>query len=399
MRRLFFFKLAFLNTFKKKLRVILAISGIALTSSVMIVLFGLQIGLRTLVDNEINSSDSRDVITVNQRNQQLVKLNETQVSKIKSISGVSLVGQSVGLLGNAVYHGINLNTALYAVSPDYFSLSPTKVQKGAVDGQPTNNGVIVSSKVLDVFGIKPDEAIGRKIQLSAVLTSDYASKIESSNLNTNPVEYKIVAVIDRGELPVLFMPIENLKTKGLDSVTQLKVRLTVPEKMATVRDSIEQMGLQTTSIQDTIDQINKLFGVISNALLIFGVIVFLITVSSAFTVISLTLMEETRQIGFLRISGLQHSGVKMLFMVQSIIITFIGAASGAFIGIIVGSILNGFAKVAAGDVTFSGNISVFTIPVQAIIIILMLSVVIGWLVGIIPAKRATLINPLEELRS
>lgn len=399
MKRLLLIRLAILSTFKKKLRVFLAISGIAFTSAVMIVLLGLQIGLRGLVDNEISKTESKDIVTVNQRNLQQIKLNDTMVSKIQSISGVSSIDRSVGLLGTAVYHDIVLNAALYAVTDGYFSVSPTKILGGTIENQPVNENVIVSSKVLDVFGLKTNEAVGKKIQLSAMFSSDYASKLDDdSSLTTESKAYKIAAVIDRGELPVLFMPIEDLRQLGLDSVAQLKVRLTLPDKATVVRESIEQMGFQTTSIQDTIGQINKLFIVINNALVVFGAVVFLITVSGTFTIISLTLMEETRQIGFLRIMGLRHGDVSKLFIIQSIIVTSLGSIFGVIIGTIAGFMLNGYARAMASAASFSGDISIFVMPVQSIAIMLMLAVGIGWLVGIMPAKRAVLINPLEELK-
>jgi len=399
MRRIFFIRLALLNTFKKKFRAILAIGSIALTSSVVVVLCGLQIGLHNLVNTEINNSESKDIVTVNQRNSGQVKLDEVQITKIQSISGVSQVGETVGLLGSAVYHGIDLNMPVYAVTSDYFVLSPAKFSVGSAEGQPNETNIIVSSKVLNVLGLSQDKALNSKIQLSATLTSDYASKLTNQSKKSKNKEYTIKGVIDKGELPVIYMPIEQLRAEGLDNVSQLKIQLTMPEKAASVRESIEQMGFTTSSVQDTIDQINKLFSVINNVLFIFGIVVFVITVSGVFTIISLTLMEETRQIGFLRITGLRHHDVKVLFITQSIIITFLGAILGTIIGIITGFALNGFARVATIGESFSGELSVFAIPVQPVIIILMLSVIIGWLVGVIPAKRAVLINPLEELNS
>lgn len=399
MRKMFFIRLALLNTFKKKFRAILAITSIALTGAVVIVLCGLQIGLHDLVNNEISSTESKDIVTVNQRNAEQVKLNDAQISKIQSISGVSQVAQSVGLLGNAIYRDTDLSVPVYAVTSDYFQMSPTKISAGSIESLPADTNIIVSSKVLSVFGIKQSDAINKKIQLSATLTSDYASKLSDQSKKIKPQEYTIRGVIDRGELPVVYMPIEQLRTEGLDNVSQLKIKLSTPEKSAAVRDVIEQMGLKTSSIQDTIDQINKLFTVISNVLLIFGVVVFVITVSGVFTIISLTLMEETRQIGFLRITGLRHRDVRMLFITQSIIITFLGAILGAVFGTLAGFVLNGIARAMANGETFTSDISIFAIPAQPIIIILMLSVIIGWLVGVVPAKRAVLINPLEELRS
>lgn len=397
MRHLFFIRLALQNTFKKKLRAILAISGIALTCSVVVVLFGVQQGLHKLIQQEISSADARDVISVNQRNVQQIRLDDARVSDITSISGVSQVGQSVGLPGNVLYHGINLDVPVYGVSSEYLSMGPNTTVQGSVEAQPVDLRVVVSTKVLEVFGIELSDSIGKKISISVSISNDYSSKQGDEEKKTVAVAYEIIGVVERGQLPVVFVPVERLRQEGVDSVSQLKVRVGTIDKIPAVREAVEQMGLQTISILDTIERVNQLFDVIKNLLVIFGVVVFVITVSGTFTIITLTLMEETKQIGFLRIMGLKHGDVKTLFVVQSVTLTALGSTGGIIIGILTGSVVNGLARAAANTESFSSNISLFLIPVQEIIIILMLSVIIGWGVGVIPAKRATLINPLEEL--
>jgi ABC-type lipoprotein release transport system permease subunit len=398
MRYIFFIRLAVVNTFKKRLRAILAIGSIALTVSAMVALYGVEIGLRSLIDNEISSSDSRDVITITQRSNREVRLNDSQLSKLQSISGVSQIGHSVGLAGLAIYHGISLNMPIYAISDDYFSLSPNKSTTGKLPTAIGESGIVVSKKTLAVMGIKETEAIGKKIKVDIAITASYFNGVGLDGERLGAKEYEIKAIIDRGELPVLFIAIEPLRAKGLDNVSQVKVRITTPDKALTVRETIERMGLQTNSIQDTIDQIDKLFTVVNNTLLVFTVIVFVVTISGVFTVISLTLIEETRQIGFLRIVGLRSMDVRTLFVIQSMVLTALGALVGVISGSVLGMVVNGIAKATASSESFSGDISIFIIPVQAIIMILMLSIVIGWLVGIVPAKRAVLIDPLEELR-
>ena len=399
MKYSFFIRLAIINTFKKRLRATLAIGSIALTVAVMVALYGIGIGLRSVINNEINSSDSRDVITVTQRNNRELKLDDSQLSNTQSISGVGQIGQSVGLVGSAVYHGVDLSMPVYAISNNYFSMSPTKVVAGGIGSDLGETGIVISKKALTVFGISESEAIGKTIQLDVTMSKSYFSKLEIDGQKTGAHDYQIQAIIDRGELPVAYVSIEQLKIKGLDSSSQLKLRLSSPDKVPAVREIIEQMGFQTASVQDTIDQIDKLFTVINNTLFVFTVVVFVVTVSGAFTVISLTLIEETKQIGFLRITGLRSRDVKTLFIIQSIVLTSLGAIIGVVMGSLLGSILNGLAKITASAESFSGDISIFIIPTQPIIIILMLAVVIGWLVGIIPARRAVLIDPLEELRS
>ena len=396
MRRQFFFiRLALINTFKKRIRAILAIGVIALTSAVVVVLFGVDIGLHNLVQNEIKQSDSKDVVTVTLRNTQQVKLDDTAVSKIKSISGVGQVVQFVGIFGTAILHDINLNMPLYAVSQEYFMLGSTISIVGNLNKQPSENNVIVSKKVIEIYGISLDQAVGQKLKIQATLTSGNTS---SDNKETPIEEYTIAGVIDRGDLPLAYISIDNVKKLGLTSVNQLKVRLTDVNRVAEVREAVEQQGFQTTSILDTINQVDKLFTVIRNVLVIFGIIVFVVTISATFTIISLTLMEETQQVGFLRINGLLKRDVSMLFLIQSIVLTLLGAVGGSVLGTAFGNILNNFSRSVASGEAFSSDVTIFETPITAIIVIIGLSVVTGWLVSQIPIRRAISINPLQELK-
>ena len=398
-RQLFFIRLALINTFKKRLRAVLAIGVIALTSAVVVVLFGVDIGLHNLVQNEINQSDSTDVVTVTLRNTQQVKLDDTAISRIKSISSVGQVVQFVGIFGTAVLHDINLNMPLYAVSPEYFMLGSTIGIAGDLNKQPSDNNVVVSKKVIEIYGMKLDQAVGQKIKIKATLTSDNTGSNVSTDTKESPMQdYTIVGVIDRGDLPLAYIPIDNIKKLGLTSVNQVKVRLTDVNRVGEVRESIEQQGFQTTSIIDTINQVDRLFAVIRSVLVIFGIIVFVVTISATFTIISLTLMEETKQVGFLRINGFLKRDVNMLFLIQSIVLTLLGAVGGSILGTIFGNILNVFSRSVASGEAFSSDVTIFETPIAAIVIIIALSVVTGWMVSQIPIKRAVSINPLQELK-
>lgn len=396
--RLFLFRLARLNTFKKKFRASLAVGGIALSSAVMVGLFGIGAGLQSLIVNQVAAADARDVITVNQRNTQIIKLDQERVSSIRSISGVGQVEQSVGLVGLLNYHGFQLSVPVYAVSEGYFDISRVERVSGEVDQQPQGNSIVLSSKSAEILGLSARSAAKRQLSLGLSVPKDFSSRQTETSRDIKPAPFTVAGVIDKGNLPVVYMPLEYMRTQGVDSVNQLKIKLTYPDKMASVRESIEQMGLQTTSIQDSIDQVNRIFSVIQRILLLFGLISLVITVFGTFTVITLTLIEETRQVGFLRIMGLQKHEVGFLFIAQAIMLTTFGAVLGIVAGVIFGLFANGATRALVGDTVFANQVYIFKIPVFQIIIMLMLSVGLGWLIGSIPAKRAILIGPLEELK-
>lgn len=397
MKIFFILRLSLINTFKKRLRAALAIGGIALTTSVMVALLGIDMGLRALVQQEINNNEHQEVVTVSQRGDQQIKFDEESVSKIRSISGVGQVGQAAGLVGTIAFGNANLTSPLYAVTDNYFNLSSANPTSGSIDSFSMGENAVVSKKVLDVFGISAKDAIGKTFTLSATIGKSSLRSGEAKDVQTDPIKYTIKATIDRGDRPIIYIPLEKMKTAGLVNVDQLKVRVNTPQKVPEVREAIERKGFETASILDMIEQANRLFDVIRNVLHVFGVVVFAVTVSSTFTIISLTLMQETRQIGFLRINGFLNKDVKALFLLESITLTLMGALLGVTLGIVGGLGLNGVARSIAKDEAFTTDVSIFMVPFAYVIIILMISVGIGWIVGLIPAKRAVLIQPLQEL--
>jgi len=270
---------------------------------------------------------------------------------------------------------------------------------GTTDGQPKGENIVLSTKALDTFGLKTNEAINRLVSLKTTIPEEYAVDSKTEDERTlDQAKFTIIGSIDKGNLPVAYIPIEYMVQHGLRSVSQLKVTVTYPEKIPTVRESIEQMGYQTSSIQDSIDQVNRIFSVIQRIILLFGVIALVITVVGTFNVITLTLIEEMHQIGFLRLMGMQKSSVRFLFVSQAIMLTVVGGVLGSIFGVIAGSVSNGVAQSLVGDTVFTGRVFIFQIPVVQIIIILMLSIVLGWLIGFLPAKKAVKVGPLEELR-
>jgi ABC-type antimicrobial peptide transport system permease subunit len=396
-KRLFFTRLAILNTFKKKFRASLAIGGIALSSSIMIILFGVGLGLQSLVTEQVEMAGSKDVITVNQRNIQSIKLNDERIATIQSISGVSRIEELVGLVGTLTYHGIDLNIPVYAVTEGYFTLSPQEELVGETVAYSDATSIVLSSKALQSFGIDPANAKNKTLMVSFDIPNDYSSTQSNEKKTTKPQTYAISAAINRGEQPVAYISLEEARKSGIDSVSQLKIQVTSPDKLPSVRESIEQMGLQTTNVQDSVDEINRIFDVIQRILLVFGIIAFVITVFGTFNVITLTLIEQTQQIGFLRLMGMQRQEVGFLFIAQSIMLTMSGVSIGIIAGCFGGFAINGIAQALAGNTVFSESVYIFKIPYLQIIIMVMLSVVLGWLIGKIPARRAVVIGPLEEL--
>ena len=99
-----------------------------------------------------------------------------------------------------------------------------------------------------------------------------------------------------------------------------------------------------------------------------------------------TIQERTREIGIRIAVGARKRDIFIQFLVQTILVTFIGGILGVLLGLSILDIVSGFIdiKLIAG--------------VGMIFIALAVSAGVGFLAGIIPAIIASKLNPVEALR-
>jgi putative ABC transport system permease protein len=101
----------------------------------------------------------------------------------------------------------------------------------------------------------------------------------------------------------------------------------------------------------------------------------------------LTVFERTRELGMLRAIGMTRRQVRRMIRHESVITSLIGGVLGIILGIVLGGLL--IARV---------DFIEFSLPVGQLIIFGVLSIVVGILAAIFPARRAAKLNPLEALQ-
>ena len=400
MKRLFLAKLALLNLLTKRLRTGLTVGGIGLSVGVMIFLLGLGDGLQNIVTTEIARSGTQETVTVASKRTKQLKLDSSAISRLTSISGVSEVEQQVGLSGRVTYHGISLDMPVYAVSRGY--LETTVYHLVAVDifttNDPEDKQIILSTRALQALGItSAKEAVGKTVEFMVSINKDWATNQEESVKEVTDGGFRIVGVFEKGGIPVAYTPLQHLQPHGVNVASEVALTVNVPDKIKAVRETVEQLGFQTSSIRDTIDQVNRIFAVIQTILIIFGVITLIIAVFGTLNTITISLVEQTRQVGFLRILGISKQDVQRLFMLQSILLSLVGVSRGIVLGLLLGALINGLVWIVAQQ---NGNPSwqLYQAPVLAILLLLASSVALGWVLGLGPARRAVNLRPLEALR-
>jgi ABC-type antimicrobial peptide transport system permease subunit len=134
---------------------------------------------------------------------------------------------------------------------------------------------------------------------------------------------------------------------------------------------------------------NQISG-LNSILNILYVLLALSVIVSVFGIVNtliLTVFERTREIGMLRAIGMTRRQVRRMIRHESVITALIGGVLGIVLGIVLGGLL-----VARVDFIQ------LSLPLTSLIVFALLTIVIGILAAIFPARRAARLNVLEALQ-
>jgi putative ABC transport system permease protein len=134
---------------------------------------------------------------------------------------------------------------------------------------------------------------------------------------------------------------------------------------------------------------NQISG-LNSILNILYVLLALSVVVSLFGIVNtlvLTVFERTRELGMLRAIGMTQRQVRRMIRHESVITSLIGGVLGIVLGVVLGALL--IARVDFID---------FHLPTRQLIIFGVMTIIVGILAAIFPARRAAKLNPLEALQ-
>lgn len=143
-----------------------------------------------------------------------------------------------------------------------------------------------------------------------------------------------------------------------------------------------------TTQQQMLDVLGSVLDVLTFAVGAIGGISLLVGAIGIVTIMTIAINERTNEIGLLRALGARQSQVLSLFLGEAIVLAAVGGLSGLVLGIGIAQLLH-FALPA---------LPVHT-PVIYVLLAEAVAVVIGLLAGVLPARRAALLDPVEALRS
>lgn len=383
-------------------RTLLTILGMGIGIGAILFLVSFGYGLQKTLLERITTSESLLTLDVTEAKAGDMTLTREMTEKIKAMAGVDEVSPSFQLTSQGHIKDISADLSAVGARPSFLRLGGYRMSKGTTLSDENKNNVVITSAVAQVFG-KQDavEMIGEEITFSFFIPKPSEGATEGEVQNNFekvefPEKYRITGVID-GEENTIYINSDSMEKLKINHYSQLKVKSSSQQTMASIKDELTNQGLVVSSLSDTVDQANQIFRVVQIVLMLFGIIALTVSAIGMFNTMTISLLERTEEIGIMKSIGASDMSISMMFVMEATIMGFLGGVGGVLMGLITGEFSNRLINFIASR--FGGeSVRLFYSPLWFILAILLFSAVVGFITGFVPARRASKIDPLDALR-
>ena len=381
----------------RPLRTFLTVLGVSVGIGTVLFLVSFGYGLQKVILDRIATTDSLLSLDVSSGTTDLITLSNQNIEEISQINEVEEISSVVNLSAQLNMDDLISDGMVYATDTSFFRLSGILPQYGKVFNENNSYEAVISSAGVELFDLTPEQAIGKEISLVLFLPVISQDGLENIETFERKEKYKIVGMVDDENTNYVFISKKTISDLKIEKYDQFKVKVSSNEHIERIRNEIIEKGFLVSSLSDTIDQTNKIFRVIQIILGLFGLIALIVSAIGMFNTMTIALLERINEIGIMRAVGVSKRDIRKLFLLESIIMGFLGGVGGVIIGYSGGKIanigINILAKTLGGQ-----SVNLFYSPQWFVIFIIIFSTVIGFVTGIYPSLKASKINPLTALR-
>ncbi len=332
-----------------------------------------------------------------------VALNQVDINRIEKVVNVVSVSPNYN---PQIKYITRLDQDKYLASISTFSPSVTLTYAaGSTNGDLADNDIILTEEYVNALGFKSNQdAIGKTVQIAA---DKLAAPITSPEMEVFSYTVKAVSsksglafraqsslLVSNSSASALYDYI-NINTRNYNNFMVAAVRVNDASNAGPVKIALEGMGYRAQTAADILGVVNTFINVLQGILLGFGALAILTSIFGIINTQYISVLERTQQIGLMKALGMRRRDVGRLFKIEAAWIGFLGGLIGSMLAIVAGTIANPLISKALdiGDI----HLLIFD-PISLIVVVIGL-VLISVASGILPARKAAKLNPIEALRT
>ncbi len=306
--------------------------------------------------------------------------NQKDIDKLKGVKNVDTLqrGYSAMSLGTNKACYKSHTASLMMLMTMSKSVTKSSIKKGHA---PKRNEVLLDQATADLLG---KNIIGKKIDLSL-------------SLGTKTVKETVrVAGIYDTEMSTIVVRYDDLKKIFKDNGQKLKPNVVFlytknSDNTKKIKDKVKKLGYSGSMQETMTDMFTQMLDIITYVLAAIAGVSLVVSAIMILVVLNISVVERTKEIGVLKALGARRKDVRRIFVSEAFLI---GLGSG-LLGVVITEIL-GF---AINSVTKSAyDVAVVSLEPQFLVAGIVISIVISMLAGLLPANRASKLDPVESLR-
>lgn len=401
-------KLSLTNLAANKARSFLTMLGIIIGVGSVITIMAVGAGAQSFVFNQIESFGTNLVGVLPGASDEegppasvfgviITTLTYEDAKELRKIPHMIAVTPYANGNANASYRNKTINVSFSGVSSEFIKVEDASIERGrfihADEDESVAKVAVLGSVVAEkLFG--EENPIGEKIRVNQESFSVIGvMKKRGSSFLTNQDEQILMPVKTAQKIMLGINHVSVIRGK-VDEKENIPLVISEMEKTLQKRHNIKDEKKNDFSIR-SMDQALDIIGNVTDALNLFlGAIAAISLIVGGIGIMNIMLVsvtERTREIGLRKAIGAKRGSIMSQFLLESVMMTFVGG----FVGIILGII---FSAIIALAVNYLGYYWDLAITPFSVILSVSVAILIGVVFGFYPAYKAAKLNAIEALR-
>jgi putative ABC transport system permease protein len=400
-----YISLSFDNLKHRGLRSWLTMLGIFIGIAAVVALISLGQGLQQAVMGQFDALSADRLLIQNAEtgfgppgSTAVKKLNDHDLDIIKKVPGVEIAVPRLIRMGKVEYNKV-ASFKYVGDLPDnkeeadmFYSTMNAKPVEGRLLTPDDRGKIVLGNDFLD------QKEFGKKITVG-------------TKLNINGKDFEVAGIL--GKLnniifnSVIIMPSDDMKdllnigdewdTIAVKVVSKDRVEQVardIEEKMR--RDRNEQIGEEDFTVKtpnQALSAVNTILNIVNLIVIGIAAISLIVGGIGIMNTMYTSVLERRKEIGVMKAVGAKNSDILTIFLIESGLLGLTGGVVGAIIGLALA-----FGASATAAYFIGINLLKVTISYPLLISAVLFSLIIGAISGILPAKQASQLKPVEALR-
>lgn len=317
------------------------------------------------------------------------------VATLPYINGVSAYSRGFGEMSAGTY---STDSTFSGITASYPTVENHKIETGrfitAEEEQSAAKVAVLGDDVKqELFPNDPDP-VGKKIKIKNESFTVIGWMAKKGAVGFNTPDGQVFIPITAAQKLLLGTRYLNLMRIQVDTEEHIPLAIDLIKRTLRYRHDIERPEDDDFSVA-SVDQFLAIFTAVTGGLSLFLALIAAISLIvggiGIMNIMLMTVKERTREIGLRKAIGAAPRQIRNQFVVESMVLTGVGGIIGLIIGVGI-SFLIAFIAISMG---FDWN---FVISPLSVIMSFSVSLSVGLVFGLYPAKKASRLNPIEALR-